>query len=250
MLEINWNDLIRTLTRRKIAQLDLPLFWIVSRAADGRTLAEQVVEPALVRAVGHQDQDGEEQEGEDGLPQVDVVLGVPLQDDQQPNVGEDGEGGRDAEDDDLVDPARFAGRNGDDADGRDGQQVEGGAADDGAGAQFAGLKVVEDDFDDGEKDFRRARAQGHQGQVGHGAVPHGHFDDLGDVVLRGRDVDLFRLGGDLLDGAHENVRHDRDAQKGVEQGEEVQERPEAPRPENNHSITKLVLWLTWLNYAL
>jgi hypothetical protein len=61
---------ILTLTRRDCAQLDLTL--LVGEL--GRRLAEEDVEPALVRRVRHQDEDGEEEEGEDGLPDLHQVL--------------------------------------------------------------------------------------------------------------------------------------------------------------------------------
>jgi hypothetical protein len=61
---------ILTLTRRDSAQLDLTL--LVGEL--GRRLAEEDVEPALVRGVRHQDQDGEEEEGQDGLPDLHQVL--------------------------------------------------------------------------------------------------------------------------------------------------------------------------------
>ena len=42
-----------------------------------------------------------------------------------------------------------------DADADDDEKIEGGGSDDGAGTQLAGLELVAEDFDDGEKNFRR-----------------------------------------------------------------------------------------------
>ena len=42
-------------------------------------LAEDHVEPALVGGVGNDDQDGEEEQGEDGLPDLHSVLGGDYQ---------------------------------------------------------------------------------------------------------------------------------------------------------------------------
>ena len=38
-------------------------------------LTEDHIEPSLVGGVGHDDQDGEEEQGEDGLPDLHSVLG-------------------------------------------------------------------------------------------------------------------------------------------------------------------------------
>ena len=130
----------------------------------------------------------------------------------------------------LVNPPRLALGDADDADSRDDQQVEGGRADDGAGAELAGLEGVLDDLDAGEEDLGRRGAERHEGEVGDGAVPDGHLDDLGLVLLGGGDVDLLGLGGDLLDGAHEHVGDDLDAEEGVEEADEVERRPRFPRP--------------------
>ena len=60
-------------------------------------LAEQGVQVALVPGVGHADQDGEEEEGDDGLPDLDLVGADEDQDDDQPDVGQHGRGRGDAE---------------------------------------------------------------------------------------------------------------------------------------------------------
>ena len=130
----------------------------------------------------------------------------------------------------LVNPPRLALGDADDADGRDDQQVEGGRADDGAGTELAGLEPVLDDLDTGEEDLGRRGAERHEGEVGDRAVPDGHLDDLGLVLLGRGDVDLLGLGGDLLDGAHEEVGDELDAEEGVEEAYEVERRPRLPRP--------------------
>ena len=52
--------------------------WVVLVAARmdrDAYLTEDNVEPALVSGVGHDDQDGEEEQGEDSLPDLHSVLG-------------------------------------------------------------------------------------------------------------------------------------------------------------------------------
>ena len=83
----------------------------------------------------------------------------------------------------LVDPPRLARRDADDADGGDDEQVEGGRADDGAGAELAGLELVLDDLDAGEQDLGRRGPERHQGEVGDGAVPDRNLDNLWGTEL-------------------------------------------------------------------
>ena len=61
----------------------------------------------------------------------------------------------------LVYPPDLPRRDGHDADGGDGEQVEGGRSHDGSGAELARLEVVEDDLDAGEEDLRGGGAKGH-----------------------------------------------------------------------------------------
>ncbi len=173
---------IRTLTWLQIAQLNLlPLVRTGGGGLlDGRP-AKQVVEPLLVGRVRHQDEDGEEGERHDGLPQVHVVLGVPLEDDEEPEVGKDGERCGNGEHDDLVDAANLAFGDAGDAHCGDGEQIKGGRAHNGTRAELSGLEVVEADLDAREQDLGCRRAQRHQSQVGHGAVPYGHLYLLGFV---------------------------------------------------------------------
>ena len=74
----------------EVAELDLPLLGLL-RARGVVLLAEEPVEPALVGAVGDQHERREEDEGDDGLPQVHHVRRARLQDDDEPQVREDGE---------------------------------------------------------------------------------------------------------------------------------------------------------------
>ena len=67
-------------------------------------MTEQSVQVALVAGVGHAHQDGEEEEGEDGLPDLHLSGRGPDQDDDQPEVGEDGEGRRDAKYEKVLNP--------------------------------------------------------------------------------------------------------------------------------------------------
>ena len=58
--------------------------------------------------------------------------------------------------------------------------------------------------------------QGHKREIGDCSVPYRDLDDVRLAVLRRGNVDLPRLGGDLLDGAHEDVRDDGDAKEAAE----------------------------------
>ena len=69
-----------------------------------RYLTKQGVQVALVAGVRDADQDGEEEEGEDGLPHLHLVLGDEDQDDDEPDVGQDGGGRRDAEHHEVANP--------------------------------------------------------------------------------------------------------------------------------------------------
>ena len=67
-------------------------------------LTEESVQVALVAGVGHAHQDGEEEEGEDGLPDLHLAGRGPDQDNDQPDVGEYGERRSDAKDEKVLDP--------------------------------------------------------------------------------------------------------------------------------------------------
>ena len=95
-----WNDVL-TLTWLNVAQLKLLL--LVGQLGYV-LLTEESVEVPLVPGVRDAHQDGEEEEGEDGLPDLDLAGGGPHQDDDKPEVGEDGEGRRDAKYEKVLNP--------------------------------------------------------------------------------------------------------------------------------------------------
>ena len=95
-----WNDVL-TLTWLNVAQLKLLL--LVGQLGYV-LLTEESVEVPLVPGVRDAHQDGEEEEGEDGLPDLDLAGGGPHQDDDKPEVGEYGERGGDAEHQKVLDP--------------------------------------------------------------------------------------------------------------------------------------------------
>ena len=84
---------------------------------------------------------------------VSSNLGDNNKNDDQPDVSKDGGGGRYNEDGKVLDPPGLAVGDAGDADGRDGEQVEGGRPHDGAGAKFFRLKTVANDPDHGEKNL-------------------------------------------------------------------------------------------------
>ena len=110
-------------------------------------------------------------------------------------------------------PSCLTARNGEDTHCGDGEEVVRGRAHDGAGAESVGLEVVPDDSDDCEADLWSRGAQRHQCEVGHGAIPHSDLDHVWLVISRPGQFDLPGGGGDLLHGAHEQVRHDGDPEE-------------------------------------
>uniref|UniRef100_A0A1I8ITU7 Cyclic nucleotide-binding domain-containing protein n=1 Tax=Macrostomum lignano TaxID=282301 RepID=A0A1I8ITU7_9PLAT len=156
-------------------------------------LVEEVLEEDLrVGDVGQQHRDGEVGEGEDG------------------------EGGGDEEHGEVLDAPDFAVGHNVDAEADDDEQVEGGAAHDGAGPEVAGHEALAADLDDGQQDLRSRGPQRHQRQVADRLVPDAHADDLLAAVLQLHD-DVLLLGGDHLDGGHEAVGYDGHAQEAVDQ---------------------------------
>ena len=117
-------------------------------------LAEDDVEPTLVRCVGNDDQDGEEEEGEDGLPDLHLVCRDNNKDDDQPDVSKDGGGGRYDEDREVLDPPDLHVGDPCDADGGDGQQVEGGRANDGAWTELFRFEPAANDSNHRQKNLR------------------------------------------------------------------------------------------------
>mmetsp|Transcript_59996 Transcript_59996/g.173753 ORF Transcript_59996/g.173753 Transcript_59996/m.173753 type:complete len:356 (-) Transcript_59996:380-1447(-) len=114
-----------------------------------------------VGQVGMHDEHPEEDEGQATLPPFDDVGADGHQDDEQPDVGEDGPGSRDREHAQLLDRSDLRAGDGYDADRGDAEQVEGRAADNGPGAQVAGREVREN-ADDVQEDLGRTRAQSHE----------------------------------------------------------------------------------------
>ena len=76
------------------------------------SLAEETVQPALLRHVAADDDDGDEGEGGAGLPDLHPVGTDQDEDDEQPDVGEEGEDHGDDEDRVGLDPPRLACRQG------------------------------------------------------------------------------------------------------------------------------------------
>ena len=70
-------------------------------------LTEESVQVALVAGVGHAHQDGEEEEGEDSLPDLHLAGRGPDQDDDQPDVGEYRERRGDAKHEKVLNPEFF-----------------------------------------------------------------------------------------------------------------------------------------------
>ncbi len=173
--------------------------------------------------VGGVDGGREEEEGQDALPGLNDTVGDGSQDHVEPDVGEHGPGGGDGEHPQVLDLPHLV--VGDDvhAEADDHEQVEGGGSDNGAGSKIAGPEALGPDLNHGQHDLGSGRTQGHEGQVGDGLVPDLDNDDLGLAGLGVLDGDLLLLGGDHLDGLHEPVGHDGDADEEVHHEQNVEE---------------------------
>mmetsp|Transcript_6447 Transcript_6447/g.19897 ORF Transcript_6447/g.19897 Transcript_6447/m.19897 type:complete len:276 (-) Transcript_6447:379-1206(-) len=186
-------------------------------------------EVAAVRNEGQHHEPGEHEEGHDALPQLDPVRREDPEDHAQPQVGEDGHRGADAEDVHGLYLPDLGRRDGGDADRADHQEVEGRAADDGRGPEGARVEVVGEELRGRDEDLRRGAPQGHEREVGDCRVP----DPLVELPLRAA-VDLDPhddLGArDLLYAGHELVADDAHAHEGPDEGGEVDARAQVPRP--------------------
>ena len=90
-------------TPRGLTLAQLQLIFLLFRLV-ALLLAEEFVEVSLVTHVGDDHEEGEEAEGEDGLPDLDLVGGGHHQHNDQPDVGEQREGRRDAEHNEVLNP--------------------------------------------------------------------------------------------------------------------------------------------------
>ena len=79
--------------------------------------------------------------------------------------------------------------------------------------------------------------QRHEHDVGHGAIPDGDIDHLLLAILPGY-CDLPGGGGDGVDGAHEDVRHNKDGHEAVEEADQVESDPDPERPGDLEIIVK------------
>jgi len=182
-----------------------------------------VAEETPVGHVGGVDGGGEEEEGEDALPDLDDAVGEDAENDVEPDVSEDGPGGGDDEDSEVLDLADLV--IGDDvhAETDNHEQVESGRTDDGSRSEISGLEVLGKDFDDRQQDFGGGRAEGHQGQVGNGLVPDFDNNDLVTAALGVLDGDFLLLCGDHFNGLHEPVGHNGDTDEEVDHEEGVED---------------------------
>jgi len=210
-------ELRRLLGRTVAAELHEALTRDADAAAAGAAARQRAArEEALVGPVGELQQDREEKERRHALGDRHDVGRRDDEDEVQPHVREYRKGRCDVEDAAVLDVAAVAARDGDDAHGGDDHQVEGGRAHDRRRAERASVKVVAKDLNDREQDLRRRRAERHQREVGDGGVPHAHGDVACHAVGQ-RDLLRLLLRRDLLDGLHEEVGADRDADEGPEQ---------------------------------
>ena len=72
-------------------------------------------------------------------------------------------------------------------------------------------------------------AKGHQHEVGHCPIPHWNLDTL-LLTVRSHRLDDLGLGGDGVNGAHEDVGDDVDCDKAVDEAPKVEAHPQPPRP--------------------
>mmetsp|Transcript_72695 Transcript_72695/g.157112 ORF Transcript_72695/g.157112 Transcript_72695/m.157112 type:complete len:831 (-) Transcript_72695:130-2622(-) len=204
-----------------LQNLDLSLghFVVVHRA---QLLARlPLAEPADVSPVGEDGQEREHEEGDDCLPHVDNLGGDDHDDEEEPDVREDGEEGGDGVHVRVLDVANVSTIDRDDADRGDDQEVEGGAPHNRGSAQRSELEPAEADLDHVQQNLGRRGSEGHQRQVRNRVVPD--FDGPDRFAVLALDRPLLRC--DLLDGGHEDIGNDGDAHKAPEEERKVQEGP-------------------------
>ena len=170
--------------------------------------------------VGREDSERKEEKRQCSLPDLDVAGRDLRHDGPQPDVGEDGPGGRDEEHALMTYTTYFTGWNSHYTDSNNHEEIEGRRADDRAWPEVAALEVLADDFDDREKDLWRRRAKGHEREIRDGLVPDGHGGDrLGPVRVLLANLALLR--GDHLDGRHETIGDDRHADEQIDEREKI-----------------------------
>merc|ERR1740128_1429683 len=99
------------------------------------------------------DSDGEVEEGDDSLPDLNLSVGDGTEDEVEPDVGKDGPGGGDEEDAQMLDLPHLV--VGDDvhAETDDHEEIEGGGTDNCSGSQISGLEVLGPDLNDRQHDL-------------------------------------------------------------------------------------------------
>merc|ERR1740128_935189 len=206
------------------AALDVSLLRLHDDSLLGAVLLVQVFveEETAVSNESGVDSDGEVEEGDDSLPDLNLSVGDGTEDEVEPDVGKDGPGGGDEEDTQMLDLPHLV--VGDDvhAETDDHEEIEGGGTDNCSGSQISGLEVLGPDLNDRQHDLGSRRAEGHESQVGHGLVPDLDDDDLGLAGTGILDGHLLLLGGDHLDGLHELVGGDSNTNKEVDHQAGVQ----------------------------
>ncbi len=184
--------------------------------------------------VGHvrqNDENGEEQESQDGLPQFHIVGRLNHEDDNEPHVGEDAEEGCDGEHFDVVDPPHAGALHRKDAHARDDQQVEGRRADDGARTQLSGHELVPNYLNTGQEDLGGTGAESHESQIGYCIIPHFHLHlHVPFVSFTAGHLDFPRFAGDFFNSTHEHISNDSYSKEAPEKAEQVQGGPEPNWP--------------------
>lgn len=174
---------------------------------------------ALITRVSQDDKDEHKAEGKGGLPEFNDTWANDNKRHEEPNVGPGGENsGRDKHANHLDRLGLF---NGNDGDGRDNKQVESGGTDDSLRAELArdvtqGAHRVSDRQDD----LGCGTTECHKRQVGNRRIPE-HLFDLDNVTVQIVHFYELALGGDLLNGFHEEISENSDAHKEPEEEEEV-----------------------------
>mmetsp|Transcript_81474 Transcript_81474/g.174510 ORF Transcript_81474/g.174510 Transcript_81474/m.174510 type:complete len:285 (-) Transcript_81474:406-1260(-) len=126
---------------------------------------QHFVEVADVGEIGEKDEDREEKKRQRPLPHTNDIRRCHFEDEQEPEICEDGKESSDCEDGSVLDLPALARRQSNYTDRCDDEEIEGCAADDGGRAESSTEHFVLDELDHAEQDLRCAGSQGHERQV-------------------------------------------------------------------------------------
>ncbi|KAG7154580.1 hypothetical protein Hamer_G020003 [Homarus americanus] len=140
-----------------LSQLDIGAFSFNDNTALAHTIflcQVLVEEKTTISDVGKNNSNGEEEEGQEGFPELHDTVGNFSQDKIQPNISEHGEESSDKEYAEMLNVSHLTIRDNIYADTNDDKQVEGCGTDDGSRTEISGFEVCGEHFNNGQQDLR------------------------------------------------------------------------------------------------